>query len=369
MTSKSKIEFASNKHKMSFWDTLDESILDSDYRHDKDVAFYPSEARLVCKDEYSDTIVLGGCQRKSWFRNKLQRVERDKEHQTELFDAIDSIEHSASDLWKFKLSSGVESDIHAEARRANIYYDNSHKFEWDVSTKDLSDHYLVRGEIDLIVLEKPESDVKVGIEVKSITGYYGQRKVFGKRSSKGHWISKPEPKEDNLLQAVLYAYLFCIVKKELSYFKLVYISRENGERNEFDIDLIPEDVNGVTRHRVYVDRAPYKYKIYAEDLTDSYEELHEAIVKDLLPTRDFQLQYSDSHIQKLYNRGELSKTDTAAFESKKTITKGDWQCSYCKFKDMCYDGSQPIEYDNNYFTNSEMLSKLTFSTYDVNDLF
>lgn len=360
MTSKSNIEFPSETYASKFWGLLDESILHQDPRHSKDVSLYPSEASAVVRNQYDEVVILGGCKRKSWFRNKSQRVEREKDHQTEHFEEIQATEFTAKDLWKFKLSSGVERDLHHEAKRADIWYNNSHKFEWRIPVEGYEDA-LVRGELDLVVLQESGSENKIGVEVKSITGYYGQRKVFGAKSKRGGWIQEPAPKDDNLLQAILYTMVFCILTDLFKYFKLVYISRENGDRNEFDIDLIPEEQDdGLVKHRVYVDRKPYTYELYAEDLVDSYKELHRYVIDDIIPDRDFELQYSDNRLQKMYSRGELSKTDTKTYESGKTLKKGDWQCSYCKFQAMCYTKSgEPIEYQSGNSVE-EPLTKVEF---------
>lgn len=369
MTSKSNIDFPSEEYGADFWGTLDDSILNQDPRHNKNVSLYPSEASAVVRNKYDEVVVLGGCKRKAWFRNKLQRIERDKDHQTKHFEEIESQDFSAKDLWKFKLSSGVERDIHSEAKRAKTWYSNSHKFEWRIPVEGYEDA-LVRGEVDLVSRQEADSDNLVGIEVKSITGYYGQRKVFGAKSRKGHWLQEPEPKDANLLQTILYTLVFCILTDKFKYFKLVYISRENGDRTEFDVDLIPEEQeDGTIKHRVYVDRKPYQYELFAEDLIESYRELHRYVIDDVIPARDFELQYDDNRLQKLYNRNELSKTDSKKFESKGTLKKGDWQCSYCKFQAMCYTASgEPIDY-NSVISVEEPLAGLNFEKFNPYELF
>lgn len=369
MTSKSSKSFASSDVPLRFWDTLDASIMQQPSRHGKDVALYPSEASANVRNQYGEVVILGGCKRKAWFRNKLQRIEREKDYQTEHFDEIESAEFSPKDLWKFSLSSGAERDVSHETRRASIWYSNSHKFEWQIPV-DGHEHALVRGELDLVVLQEPDSENRIGIEIKSITGYYGQRKVFGAKSSKGTWLQEPEPKDDNLLQVVVYAFVFCVLTNLLQYFKLVYISRENGDRTEFDIDLVPEvQEDGETKHRVYVNRKPYAYKLYAEDLVNSYKELHKTVIQDVIPDRDFELQYDKDKLQKLYSRGELSKTDEKTFESGKTLKKGDWQCSYCSFQSMCYaKNGDPIHYDTQP-SIEEPLSKIEFKKISPYELF
>ena len=131
---------------------------------------------------------------------------------------------------------------------------------------------------------------------------------------------------------------FCILKKEYRYWKLAYINRENGERKEFDIDLVKEKVaSGKFLHRVYVDRQPYKYDLYAEHILQRYQELHTHLENETVPARDFELFYDQSKIALLAGRKELSKVDMELFSKGKKVRKGDWNCSYCPFKNICYE--------------------------------
>ena len=343
------MEFKSDS--WSFWETLDKSILVEDERPSsgKDVSMYPSEAAAFVKSANGNAYLIGGCRRKSWFRNKLQRQQKDKEHQTALFDEILFQDFTPKELWKFEISRRTEDLITDESKRASIWETNSHRFEWLIPySSDLFDFekygsFLIRGEVDLVVRPSPEK-LPIGIEIKSITGYYGQKQVFGTKSKYGHWINPPTPKEQNLLQTVLYAFKFSIIEKQYQYFKLVYFSREDGRRIEFNVDLIPEEVMGSTRHKVYLNGKPYIHNLYAEDIIDSYRYIHKHIVDDTLPPRDFDLQYPDEKIKALAASGELSKTDMEKFKKNKPVVKGDWECSYCNYKSMCYKGTTPIDY-------------------------
>jgi hypothetical protein len=329
------------------WNLLDASILVQPDRklNEREIALYPSEASALALNEYGEEVVLGGCIRKSWFRNKAQRIEHHKE--ISFIGDIETDLFSPQEMWKFAVSSKTEEAIREESKRAGIYHGHSHRFEYRpaVSEEQEASHGLplIRGEVDLIVKEAPDSENLVGIEIKSITGYYGQKQVFGVKNRAGTWTLQPEPKDNQLLQAILYAYYFCVLNKTYKFFKLMYLSRENGQRIEFDIDLVPH--NG--KHRVFINKEPYRYFLYAEDIVDRYILTHSYIMKDELPPRDFDLLYSQDKISTLAARGKLSKTDMAIFNSKgpSGIKKGDWSCGYCPFKSMCYKANgQPIDY-------------------------
>lgn len=337
---KSDPELRSQLVPMKFWDLLDQSILKQPEREAKDVGMYPSEASACITNDYGEPIVIGACLRAAWFRNKVQRKLYDKEHQSTIVPNITVAPYTPKELWKFKISQSAERDIHDEAKRANIYFANSHKFEWKLDVTDAQD-VLIRGEVDLVVHQEPGADKpKIGIEVKSISGYYGLKQVFGTRSKSGEWLSMPDPKDHNLLQTCLYSAFFCLKEQQFDYFKLVYLSREDGEHNEFDVDIVAETLDGNVRHRVYVNHMPYTPTLYIEDIMDRYVDLHNHVVTDTLPPRDFELVYSKDKLQVLYDRNQLSKTDSERFSRGLKVTKGDWQCSYCKYQQNCYSDRQ-----------------------------
>jgi len=359
-TSKKKdVLLDSETYPFSFWDTLDRSISNQPTRIRPDINLYPSEASAKIKNEYDEDLIIGGCIRKSWFRAMIQRMEA-----TNIKPNLDHVlaaePFTPKELWKFSLSKYAEIAITDESKRAQIYETNSFRFKWELPFPYKALKPVISGELDLAVAIPIDKDYKlptpsneenindnlelikssniVGIEIKSISGYKGPRQVFGVKSKKGHWISLPEPKPEHLLQSILYHMYFCILKKEYKYWKLAYINRENGERKEFDIDLVKEKVaNGKYLHRVYVDRQPYKYTLYAEHILQRYQELHKHLESETLPERDFSLYYPQDKIAVLAERKLLTKQDMELFTKGKKVKKGDWNCSYCPFKGICYE--------------------------------
>jgi len=358
---KKDVKLDSEEYPFSFWQTLDRSIANQPARIRHDINLYPSESSAKIKNEYDEDIVVGGCLRKSWFRAMIQRMEATSV-KPNLDHVLAAEPFTPKELWKFSLSKYAEIAITDESKRACVYETNSFRFKWELPFPYKALKPVISGELDLAVAipnkedytlptfdkdGNPSIDAKeiktsniVGIEIKSISGYKGPRQVFGVKSKKGHWISLPEPKAEHLLQSILYHMYFCILKKEYKYWKLAYINRENGERKEFDIDLVKEKVaNGKFLHRVYVDRQPYKYDLYAEHILQRYQELHKHLEDETLPERDFDLFYSDEKIKLLAERKLLSKQDMELFSKNKKIKKGDWNCSYCPFKAICYESN------------------------------
>ena len=356
-----KVSFPSLEHTFSFWGTLDRSIANQPSRIRPDINLYPSEASAKIKNEHNEDIIIGGCVRKSWFRAMIQRMEATS-IKPNLGHVLAAEPFTPKELWKFSLSKYAEIAITDESKRACVYETNSLRFKWELPFPFKLLKPVISGELDLAVTIPEDKDYTlptfdkdgtqsinsddlktnniVGIEIKSISGYKGPRQVFGVKSKKGHWISLPEPKPEHLLQAILYHMYFCILKKEYRYWKLAYINRENGERKEFDIDLIKEKVaNGKFLHRVYVDREPYKHVLYAEHILQRYQELHTHLENETLPGRDFELFYDQAKIATLASRKELSKIDMELFTKGKKVRKGDWNCSYCPFKNICYEAN------------------------------
>jgi hypothetical protein len=301
-----------SRDNLSFWSVLDESIVIPKPRDTtKDVSLYPSEASVSIMHE-GEVIVLGGCLRKQWLRNKLQRLERDKNHKPSDLTIVTS-DHDASTMWKFGVATLAEHLLAEEAKRAGILVEHGKGFEWQLPWDNPdSDPPLIRGEVDLVVdLCRPKP---VGIEVKSFSGYHASKSLLD-RTAYGRLI-KGEPKEGQLLQAVLYAYYFCVLLQEMDHFRLVYVSREDGKRTEFVIGFRKEDVAVLQndgqikqqkRHRLLIDGEVYKYKMYAEDIIDRYLTLHTYIVNDIIPPRDYDVRYDDAKIKNLYKKGELTK--------------------------------------------------------------
>jgi sulfatase maturation enzyme AslB (radical SAM superfamily) len=79
--------------------------------------------------------------------------------------------------------------------------------------------------------------------------------------------------------------------------------------------------------------------LYAEHILQRYQELHTHLEQETLPSRDFELFYDQTRIATLANRKELSKVDMELFSKGKKVRKGDWNCSYCPFKNICYESN------------------------------
>tara|TARA_R110002020_G_scaffold268819_3_gene484048 strand:+ start:6518 stop:7672 length:1155 start_codon:yes stop_codon:yes gene_type:complete len=300
---------------MDVWKHLDKEILRSRLKKTGPVHAYPSEASRIGKNPVTNMdMTIGACLRKQYYRYKNQLIERG--HTTgKLYETTDL---SATDLWKFAASFDTEHTIVEKSKEAGIWAENNKSFHMS----ELN----MKGELDLILME-PDTGKLIGVDVKSVYGYYGEKQVFGTKSdwSKGR---KGTPKEDHVMQIALYTWYW---RDEIAYFKILYFSRGSGQRQEYTISLEPDGED----FKVMIDDKYAGWNISA--MLDRYEALINATKTNTLPPREYDLYYSTEYIDALAEAGELSKTDKTKWDKGSKVVKGDWRCSYCSFKPNCYD--------------------------------
>jgi CRISPR/Cas system-associated exonuclease Cas4 (RecB family) len=282
------------------------------FRGHSDCHFYPSEASVVLTDQFGDRVVHGGCLRASYFRCTGE----------------EGIPHSARSQSIFELGKAVEKMLVDNWREMGIFVAKSVRFQ--------NPEYNLSGELD-VVLRDPETGMLFGTEVKSFYGYQASVEIFGNKSQAG------KPKKNNLLQTLVYMWEF---QRELDHFKLFYEDRGDGSKRSFDIRIVPEELeDGSIVHYPKIDTSVIK-AFTIEDMYGRYGQLCEHMIKGSVPERDFELYYSNERIEKDHSNGKISDSKLNKF---KKVSKrdgsvryverdrpGDWQCSYCKFKDLCW---------------------------------
>jgi CRISPR/Cas system-associated exonuclease Cas4 (RecB family) len=298
-----------------FWETLDNALVRDRFEGNRRISLYPSEASVVLIDPETNTAsIAGGCHRKSFYR---------------IF-GFPEAPNGIKAEFIFEFGRQIEDFIAELVKIAGIYDNRSVKF-WDPKT-------MVSGEIDIIA-RHPDGGGKIFIECKSTYGYIKERELFGGRNE-----TKGRPMIEHVLQLSTYLWNFKD-DEDLVGGKLVYLLRDNMSRIEFDITLEP-DATG--RHRVVVDGVP-DMRFYYENVIERFELLGNYVknaVKELssgkakeeleLPPRDYELVYTDDKIEAEYAAGRLSKSKYDDFKKKPNERPGDWNCSYCGFKDICW---------------------------------
>ena len=202
----------------------------------------------------------------------------------------------------------------------------------------------VRGEADLILQHK-ETEIKLGIEMKSyyrawgameIAGYNAAKKAYGSccpyiRKDDAIRNKVPFPKIPNLLQTALYLEEFWNDGIEL--WKIIYVARDKGPYAEFDITL--GDYKG--KRCVIVDGVVIPW-INLEAIHTRFKQLSEYIDANELPPRDFTPEYDDITVLDKVDKGELPKW--VATKIKRGEAHRDWQCGCCNFLSKCLNDSK-----------------------------
>lgn len=283
--------------------SVDEYMTRQTFGRPKSSHFYPSEASVKLVDQHGDLITEGGCLRKSYFR---------------LSDDYQPTAHSPHTKYIFMQGNMIEDKLVQIWKEMGIWHDNSVKF-YDVENN-------ISGELDA-VLKEPPSGKLYGVEVKTFYGYHGGKEIFGNKSQKGF------PKMSQLLQTLVYLNYW--QDKGLDYFRMVYFARDDARRKTFKIELHKEGnivfpmVDGEVIRSFTID-----------DVLARYKDLKHYVETDTVPPTDFELQYPDVKIEDFYKKGKVAKTKYEAWKKgrlKKHEHIGDWQCSYCEFKSICWE--------------------------------
>jgi hypothetical protein len=266
----------------------------------REAHFFPSEASAVWVDKHDITRVAGNCQRKSYLR---------------YIGMTPSGEDSPYTKWIFALGKAVEEILIEQWKQMGLWIGNNIKFYDPIRN--------VSGELDCVLVE-PDGKTLFGVEVKSFYGYEANRDLCGNKSIVG------SPKTSQLMQTLIYVDQ---CKSFISYFKMVYYSRDSANRVEFDITLTKD--GDVTRPTV---NGIIDYRFTLEDIYNRYDELQAHVVNKIIPEPDFELVWSDEKVEQRKLLGEVSKTKYEAWQKGKEKI-GDWQCRFCPYKDACWPKS------------------------------
>lgn len=316
-----------------FWETLDRVLSRKVFTGERRDSLYPSEASVICIDPKTKKAqVQGACARKVWYR---------------LFKYPQSDPLTTKTLYTFEFGKYIEDFTKELCKIAGIYNNSSVKF-WDKSSS-------VSGEVDIVVnIPQDDTGKYIIVEVKSTWGgmlvngnEVGKaRDLFTRYAGAGKARSQVQgkPKVENLLQIVTYLYKHRD-DENLVGGKLVYMLRDNFNRTEFDIHLVEQpDKN----HAIYVNGTKVEGFV-AEGIEERFAAILAMARKSakdvsegkqpIPPDREYYLVYPDDVLEEKYKDGEVSKT---AYEDHKKGKKssGNWQCSYCSYKSLCWDIGQ-----------------------------
>jgi hypothetical protein len=294
----------------NLFQATDEYITRPRFYTERERRFYPSEASVQVTDEHGDLITHGNCLRASYLRCSGD---------------FEGVPYDARAQYIFAQGKMIEEALIRWWKEMGIWVANNVKF--------LDEENNISGELDVILAEPPDGQMYIG-EVKSFYGYHAEKELFGSKYKAGF------PKTSQLLQLLVYLNHF---EDRLPYGRMIYFARDSVKRRTFKVEL--EHEGSVTYPKV---EGKVVRQFSVEDIINRYKLLQIHLDSDTVPPKDFELVYPDSKIEDFYQKGKIGKTKYQKWEKAKTTGSklkradqiGDWQCSYCKFREVCW-GSNP----------------------------
>jgi len=267
---------------ISFSDLINKSITEPwAARKREPHVFWPSEASIKVGSD-----VVGKCHRASFYTYMG-------------VPATNPIRPES--IRKMESGKSIEKNEHEFAKKAGILIANNVK-----ARKTFQNGIIISAEIDAVYGYNEKEYI---IEIKSFGGYYAKKSIFGNTKIKGM------PKDDHILQTMLYLDIFpkyseCIIR---------YIDRTDCVTKEHSISLF--STNGVSLVKINGELHP-DYSL--ERIMKRFEILDQCISTNILPSRDYSLKYSAAELRKINSKLKGTTKQT-----------GHWRCSYCRYRTRC----------------------------------
>jgi len=307
----------------------------------------PTGASCRITDERGNEQLVGKCHRQVWYSKK--RIPRTNEA-----DDMSMI--------RFGIGDAVEEELQQHWENQGVLLASNLKLKEVIGNDGEEDVYL-SGEIDAVLryfecddtgkITMIDTTKAIGIEVKSTRGYFSEKHLMGK-GNKMYPIGFP--KLEHLMQAAMYLHCRKAVEKaydvEIPYFVIVYEIVDSCATNQFRIELsngydgeilvktmdgrlITPETDPMVQLKEDVVYEAIK-GLTLENMLERYMECWEKLKAESPPDREFVLRYSDEVFEMMVEQGTMSKAKTKLWESNELAAVGDWQCSYCDWKDECY---------------------------------
>lgn len=320
----------------------------------KSVTFHPSSASIVVPAQEGGNKVIGSCLRESYYR-------------------MTEIMTSNTTVPDYIVSANIGDKLHDYLNEVI----NDHGFIMGLQKIDSEHSFLdedlnLSGRSDLIVWDHFNNEM-VGIEIKSV-GEFKSGKV----------IERPDPV--HVMQCMLYLDHYRTTIPELMHrptkWYIWYISRSEGWSTKGKKHLSPLqmlwdfyitlDDNGIPS--IHTSSGNERWEHFSvEKIKDRYRQLRNNLDNGILPDRDFQIEYSEEKIVGLYKTDQLTrKTDKekvekwlakGAKEGKLGISMGDFECSFCAWKDHCWYNT-PLTSQNKFNLPTKSIIQEEATTYE-----
>ena len=310
---------------------------------------WPSEATATMVNEWGEEYVIGKCRRAAYFRYLLDAFEFYKEKYGFYQPFVENLQMQKAApepyvRWLWKQGDLYEQYCIDTAKESGVFVGEQ--------VQVYIPEFNVSGKIDIIVLDPIEENLRI-VEVKSIYGYNANT-ILGTPSERRKG-QLGVPRDSYLMQLGIYQYWYANPNENFGKALLIAGARDTGRYAEFEIDVKKDEESESDDHFVfYKGNAPFETKevnsgISIENILSQYKLVADAVDSGSVPDRDYELQYSEEKIDKLYERNQLNKTDRTQYEKRKlqleegksrvvkAVEKGDWQCRLCSFRDVCYE--------------------------------
>ncbi len=320
---------------------------------EKAPTLWPSEAAAIMMNEYNEKVNIGRCRRSIFFRFLLASYKYFEEysHYSELVEEIKTKATEPDKYIKFIWAQGnlYEDYLLNIAKNSGVYIADQ--------TQVYIPSHKVSGKIDIIVIDPSTEKYRI-VEAKSVYGFNASRVLGTPSERKQGQMGVPKP--SYLMQLGLYQHWYANKREEFGDGLLVVGARDTGKYGEFGVTVEANEETGED-HIYYYQNDPYPgdkvdSKISIQNILNQYKYIQNCLDSGVIPDRDFILRYSDQKIDTLYERKQLNKSETQRYEKRKKqieensnrinkqIEKGDWQCSFCSYKNICYkQNSEPRE--------------------------
>jgi hypothetical protein len=316
---------------------------------------WPSEASAVLVNSYGEDEHIGACRRAVYLRYTSDMYQYSPDEYTVYQPLVEEVKALTVKpdrymQWIWAAGNLFENFVIEQAKQSGVYLAD----QVQVVVPEAG----VVGKLDLMVVN-PETGGIIAEEIKSIYGHNATSILGTPGMQNKQQVGKP--RSSNLMQIAIYDWHLRKRIKELEVSRLFYGARDTGRFGEFNIKTELNTETGVTdiKYQAIVPNrgAVVTSPISIENILSQYKYIKTFFAEQILPRRDYDMNFTDEKIQLMYDRGELGKTDTESHrkilerveENKeriaegkkpkaelKPLRKGDWNCSFCSFKNFCY---------------------------------
>jgi CRISPR/Cas system-associated exonuclease Cas4 (RecB family) len=288
---------------------------------DKRFRVKPTQASAFIRWTPNYTLLVGACNRSSWFSNlgiaKTNPPSLKGERRMQAGKTIELQEHLYASLAPNMKTIGNNMRLKAP----------------------LIDDVMISGELDRL-MQDADKNIAV-VEIKSFYGYDARKEIMGRKDIAGR------PKYQHLLQVFMYMYMLQQSKIDAKYAIIHYIDRTDFEEAIFIVTIEIEDGEAYPCINGRVDREVKLSAVIAR-----YTQLALSVKNRQLPPRDCDIIYSERKIMELAENDKISKNKLKQYTAGEKHP-GDYQCSYCDHRGLCY-GPNP-EDQKKWYSDADVM--------------